>query len=101
MNQQKLESFLRRIIETSPDPKRAQLAMEQLREILSLQLTEEDLAMFSSALAGVGDSLPEMKTALKDAPAETAPGGEMIRIAAERAQQRRIREEQASARGRC
>ncbi len=101
MNQQKLESFLRRIIETSPDPSRAKLAMEQLQEILSLQLTEEDLEMFSSAMAGVSDSLPEMKDVLKDPPAEAAPGGEMIRIAAERAQQRRIREDQAAARGRC
>ena len=97
MDQQKLESFLRRIIETSPDPPRAVLALEQLKEILSAQLTAEDLAQFSSAIAGVSDSLPEMKDVLN----ASSSGGESIQTAAARARQRRIWEDEAAARGRC
>ena len=97
MDPQKLDAFLCRIIETSPDAPRAKLALEQLREILSLQLTPEENARFSAAVAGVSDSLPAMQEAVKEA----APAGERFQIAAERAKQRRIREEQAADRGRC
>ncbi len=96
MNQQKLDAFIRRIVETSPDEACAQAALEQLKGILLTQLSAEDLAHFSMANDGVSDSLPAMKLALRD-----DQGSEALRIAAERAKQQRIQDEIAAAHGRC
>lgn len=97
MDRQKLDSFIRRIVVTSEDPLQARLALDRLKEILTLELTEEDLAQFTAATEGVADSLPGMKEALKESSAD----GDAMQAAAAKAKQRRIWEEEAARRGRC
>lgn len=96
MDREKMESFIRRIIETSKSKTDALLALEQLEEILRMQASAEELDQFSMARSGVSDSLPMMQKTLR-----TEHGTEGIRVASERAKQQRIQEEIAAAHGRC
>ena len=97
MDQVKLYAFIDRIIRTSPTQQSATLALSQLRDILSYQLSPKEMEMMNTALQGVGDSLPTMKEALSSRGLDE----QLLRNASERAKQKHLQEMLDAQRGRC
>ena len=97
MDKNKLFAFIQRIIETSPDASSAQLALDQLKEILFPYLSADDLALFSVAKKGTQDALETMKSTISG----SKMNGELLTTAASRARQKRIQDEIDERHGRC
>ena len=95
MKRDELIQFIQRIIATSAGSHSAALALGQLKEILSEELAPEDRAMMDAAIEGVLASFPEMK-----AP-QAVSTPDAVRASAQRAKERKRREEEAARYGRC
>lgn len=92
MNQSTVIAFIQRIIK-SGNPQQSALALQQLAEILR---TQGDL-MFAKLAENAADSVSE----LRSLPWNAVITPEEIRIAHQRAEDRRRYEEEAQRRGRC
>ncbi len=97
MNKNKLFAFIQRIIETSPDDSSAQMALDQLKEILFPYLSADELALFSVAKEGSHDALSLMKSTIRG----SVMTEELLKTAASRARQKRIQDEIDARHGRC
>ncbi len=92
MNQDTLMDFITRIIKNGTE-KQSELVLQQLANILDAQGDKESSAMVLNSIS----SVPELRDAVK----RTTLNDRELRIARQRAAERRIREMEASRMGRC
>ena len=93
MNQQQLMRFVRYIIETSPDSNSASLALNQLKDIVSGELSADALGLLCAAIGGVHDDMRLIS--------QHTDSADSLKSAAERAHLARLRQEEAMRQGRC
>jgi len=94
MKQSELAAFITRIVQTSPDDNSATMAIKQLRQILSSQVSENELAILDAARDGVTEDIATMKS-------QPITDLSQARALAERARIRRKQIEEELRNGRC
>ena len=99
MNRETLLRFIRQIILTSTNGVQSILALQELAAILKRQgADQESLTLIESAVQGLTDSEPTMKSALSPQPALSPT---ILEIAVTRAHDQKLRDEEAARNSRC